>query len=179
LIRSSVLPESWPSDAALVQRSALRSYRGPLSPKQRQPPGHPDRIDRDGGAQRDNLLAVAQVFARLHFDKPEWLEILGGQKAMIESPLIQEIVQESQRTGRVKTIVRFLQARFGAVPPAILAGLEQVKADEKLELLTDQAATCGSLPAFEEALRKELPAPPPASTRGKRKARKPHTEGQP
>lgn len=32
-----------------------------------------DRIDRDGGEQRENLLAVAQVFAQLHYDKPQRL----------------------------------------------------------------------------------------------------------
>ncbi len=34
-----------------------------------------DRIDREGGPQRAKLLAVTQVFARLHYDKPKWLNI--------------------------------------------------------------------------------------------------------
>jgi predicted transposase YdaD len=132
-----------------------------------------DRLEREGGAQQANLLAVTQVFARLHFDKPEWLEILGGRRAMIESPLIQEIVEESERAGRTKTIVEVLEARFGTVPPAITAGLEQVKEGEKLRRLTRQAAVCQSLQAFEGDLHKELSAPAPASTRGKRHSRKP------
>jgi hypothetical protein len=132
-----------------------------------------NRIEREGGSQADNMLAVAQVFARLKFDKPEWLQILGGKKAMIESPLIQEIVAESARAERVKAICRFLEARFGAVTPTIAAGLEQVQQPEPLDRLTAQAALCPSLSAFEEALRQELPAPPPTSTRGKRRSRKP------
>jgi hypothetical protein len=131
------------------------------------------RIDREGGKQRANLLAVTQVFAGLHFNKPEWLDILGGEKAMIESPVLKRIVAESARAERVKTLVRFLQARFKAMTPTITAGLEQVKGAQKLEHLTDQAATCLSLQAFEDALLKELPAPTPASTRGKRRSRKP------
>jgi hypothetical protein len=132
-----------------------------------------DRIDMDGGAQKENLLAVAQVFARLHFDKPEWLEILGGTKVMIESPLIQEIVSESARVTRVKDTLDILETRFKAVTPTITAGLEQVKEEEKLLRLMRQAVVCASLQAFEEALRQELPAMPPASTRGKRRSRKP------
>lgn len=97
----------------------------------------------------------------------------GGTKAMIESPLIQEIVEESDRAGQVKAILRVLETRWGAVTPAITAGLEQVKAEEKLDRLTRQAVICPSLQAFEVALHQELPAPPPASTRGKRRSRKP------
>jgi hypothetical protein len=72
----------------------------------------------------------------------------------------------------VKTIVEVLKARFGAVSPATAAGLEQVQGDKKHARLTRQAATCASPQAFEERLRAELPAPPPASTRGKRRPRK-------
>jgi hypothetical protein len=132
-----------------------------------------DRLEREGGAQRANLLAVAQVFARLHFDRPEWLEILGGRQAMIESPLIQEIVAESKLEERVGAILDVLRERFGAVTPAVTAGLEQVKEKEKLVRLTRHAVTCASLQQFEERLRAELPPPRPASTRGKRRSRKP------
>jgi hypothetical protein len=132
-----------------------------------------DRLEREGGAQRANLLAVAQVFARLQFDKPEWLEILGGRKAMIESPLIQEIVSESRREERRKAVLDILGTRFGEVSPAVMAGLEQVKGEEQLLRLTRHAVTCLNPQAFEDWLRQELPAPAPASTRGKRRSRKP------
>jgi predicted transposase YdaD len=132
-----------------------------------------ERIDREGGAQTGNLLAVAQVFAHLHFNKPEWLKILGERKAMIESPLIQEIVQESRMAERAQATLDSLEMRFGTVPPAIRAGLEQVKNLEQLIRLFRQAANCVSLQAFEEAVRQELPAQPPPSTRGKRRSPKP------
>jgi hypothetical protein len=127
-----------------------------------------DRIDRDGGEQRPNLLAVAQVFAQMHFNKPQWLDILGGDKAMVESPLIQNIVQESKRTGQVELIVGTLQDKFGPVGPTIEAGLALMKEPASLRRLNVHAVTCTSLQAFEERLREELPKPP-ASTRGKRK----------
>jgi hypothetical protein len=131
-----------------------------------------DRLEREGGEQKANLLAVAQVFAQLHFDKPEWLDILGGSKAMIKSPLIQRIVEEKERGTWAKAAIEVLQERFRAVTPAISAGLEQVKETERLTRLTRQASVCASLQAFEEALLEELPKPPPASTRGKRRSRK-------
>jgi hypothetical protein len=131
-----------------------------------------DRIEREGGAQRANLLAVAQVFAKLHFDKPEWLNILGGRKAMIESPLIQEIVEESERGGHVKMILHILQERFGPAGPDISAGLAQVKEGEGLLRLSVHAGACTSLKDFAQHLRKELPRPAPPSTRGKRQSRK-------
>jgi hypothetical protein len=136
-----------------------------------------DRIEREGGAQVENLLAVAQVYARLHFDKPEWLGILGGRKMLIEFPIIQEIGAEFARAARVKTILLVLSARFGEVSSTVAAGLEQVKDEEGLTRLTGHAATCTNLQNFEDSLHKELPAPPPASTRGKRRSRKPSAEG--
>ena len=78
-------------DVAVAACASLARYDGPpevLLQRCR------DRIDRDGGKHTANLLAVAQVFAKLHFDKPEWLDILGGRKMIIETPLIQEIGAE-------------------------------------------------------------------------------------
>src|SRR5207237_1092036 len=100
-------------------------------------------------------------------------EILGGRKMIIETPLIKEIGAEFARAASVKATLVVLEERFGAVPPAITAGMEQVKGEDKLLRLTRQAVGCASLQAFEVVLRWELPAPPPASTRGKRKPRKP------
>ena len=145
-------------DVGVVPWASLAHYEGPpevLLQRCR------DRLEREGGKQRANLLAVAQVFARLHFDKPAWLEILGGRKAMIESPLIQEIVAEADRAGQVKVIVRVLRRRFGELTPTVTAGLEQVKEEERLARLADHAAIYPSLQAFADALGQELAAPPP------------------
>jgi hypothetical protein len=131
-----------------------------------------DRIDREGGKERENLLAVSQVFAKLNYDKPEWLDILGGRKMLIESPLIREIVDESERKVRMQSMLESLEERFGALPPSISAGLEHVKKIERLSWLNRRAAVCTSLQAFEDTLREELPKPSPASTRGKRRPKK-------
>ncbi len=92
---------------------------------------------------------------------------------LIDTPLIQELRAEFKQEERVNTLLEVLQTRFGTVTPYIAAGLAQVKEQEKLVRLTQQVVTCATLQAFEDALRKELPAPPPASTRGKQRSRKP------
>ena len=131
-----------------------------------------NRIDREGGSQHANLLAVAQVFARLHHDKPEWMEIFGGRQAMIQSPVIREIIEESECSGQVKLIVHILTTKFGAVTPTIEAGLALIKKPKQLLQLGAQASSCTDLRAFESALEEKLPRPQPASTRGKQKPRK-------
>jgi hypothetical protein len=83
---------------------------------------------------------------------------------MIESPLIQEIVEEFEQAERRQVIREVLEARFGAAPAAVADGLEQVKGEEKLVRLTRHAAVCPSLPAFENCLNQEL-----ANSQGSRK----------
>ena len=91
---------------------------------------------------------------------------------MIESPLIQRIVDESKREERVQAAVGALEERFSVVPPSITAGLEQVKNLDRLAWLARKATVCAGLQAFEDILREELPKPRPASTRGKRRPKK-------
>jgi hypothetical protein len=91
---------------------------------------------------------------------------------MIESPLIQEIVAESEQRATATAIVKFLTARFGPSPDALQAGLTQVKDAAKLDRPLQRAALCSGLPEFEDDLRKEWPSPTPASTRGKRRPRR-------
>ena len=65
-------------------------------------------------------------------------------EAMIESPLIQELVAERAH----KAILRFLAARFGSVPLEIAATVESVQDEAKIDDLIDWAARCPSLDEF-------------------------------
>lgn len=98
--------------------------------------------------QRESLLVVTQVLARLQFSDPQVFEILGGKEVMIESPLIQEIVQETIQ----KNILRVLRARFRSVPEELESELQQVRNDETLSMLIDEAATCPDLDSFRTRL---------------------------
>jgi hypothetical protein len=138
-----------------------------------------ERIDREGGQQRANLLAVTQVFTRLRFDRPEYLDILGGRNVMQESPLILELQEEACRKREVqvtrKHLLRVLRARFKeqlAEVAEVEKRLQDATKPDVLERLFEQALNCGTLMAFDESVRQEL-APPPASTRGKRRSGKP------
>ena len=156
-------------DIGVVTLASLAKYDGPpevLLQRCR------DRIEREGGEKRANLLAVSQVFAKLHFDRPEWIDILGGSNVMIESPWLQELADKSMRAGQVRSLLNVLEGRFGVVPPTITAGLEQIKEENQLDRLARQAGVSVSLQSFEDSLREEFPKPPPASTRGKRRPKK-------
>ncbi len=65
-----------------------------------------DRIEREGGQQKDNLLAVTHVFARLHYNKPEWLNILGGSKMIIETPFHSRDRRRVQASGACENHAR-------------------------------------------------------------------------
>ncbi len=94
-------------------------------------------------------------------------------RALKATPLLQAIMAEAKRAVRVKSLLVVLKARFGELTPTVTFGLERVKEDAQFNRLIDHAASCPNLEAFEEALRKELPARALASTRGNRRPRKP------
>ncbi len=98
--------------------------------------------------ERENLLAVSQVMARLRFQDQELLSILGGKRIMIESPLIKEILAE--RTQEDMVIV--LQGRFGAVPGEITARLGKITSEKKLNDLLAYSGQCPDLEAFRKRL---------------------------
>jgi hypothetical protein len=50
--------------------------------------------------EKGNLLAVCQVLTQLRHDEPGLLEIFGGTRAMIESPLLKEFEERFKREGR-------------------------------------------------------------------------------
>jgi hypothetical protein len=100
------------------------------------------------GDERANLLAVSQVLARLKFPQPELLALLGGQRAMIESPLITELLVKT----RQDDIVEVLAGRFGKVPHEIVTRLRSVVKERELKALIRFAVRCPDLKEFRERL---------------------------
>jgi hypothetical protein len=102
--------------------------------------------------ERANLLVVTQILARLRYNDPKLLEILGGAQAVRESPLIVDLVASNMQ----KVILRFLAGRFGPEARDVQPELEPIKSEAKLEALVDLAAACPDLESF----RRGIPKPP-------------------
>jgi hypothetical protein len=154
-------------DVGAVPLVPLMNFDGPPEPLLRR---CRDRIDREGGEHRANLLAVTQTLMKLRFPQQEFLDLLGGSRAMIESPLIKEIVEKTRAETRQKDIEEDIQARFGPLPESARASLEGLTDKAKLGTLRRFANTCLTMEAFLERLAKETaPAPAPISSRRPRK----------
>jgi predicted transposase YdaD len=98
--------------------------------------------------ERLNLLAVTQVLTRLRYNRPGLLEILGGTRVMIESPLIQEMLAKA----RHEDIVRILVARFDAVPDDLKHKISAIQGESRLNDLVSWAARCSDLASFRSRL---------------------------
>jgi hypothetical protein len=77
--------------------------------------------------------------------------ILGGRRAMIESPLLDELKAEWTRETERRAILKILEARFGAGARALETELKTIDED-RLDDLLSLAATCRSLASFRKKL---------------------------
>ncbi len=100
--------------------------------------------------ERANLLAVTQVLTRLRYNDAGLLSallpILGGREVMIESPLIQELVAENTQ----RSILVFLETRFGEVPHEIAERIQSITDQDRLTELVRKAASCADLEEFQK-----------------------------
>ena len=71
---------------------------------------------------------------------------------MIESPVLQEFVQEAVVERAHKMILRFLAGRFGSVAPEIAVAVQSTQDEANLDELADWAARCPSLDEFRTRL---------------------------
>ncbi|MHB1556089.1 MAG: hypothetical protein ACYC61_01285 [Isosphaeraceae bacterium] len=106
-------------------------------------------------AKHEPLLAVTQVFTSLRYKDTSLLAILGGNKAMIESPLIRRIVAERSH----KDILRVLRKRFGPAPADVEAEVRSILDESVLDAAVDLATSSPDLEHFATALR-AVPRPP-------------------
>jgi hypothetical protein len=138
------------NDVGLVPWVPLTQFDGPPEPVLQQ---CRTRIDQQAaGDERANLLAVAQVLTQLRYNNPALLTIFGGSQAMIESPLIDEIVTRAKCEGQRKAIVKFLTTRLGPVPAELVAHLQTIADEARLDELAGWAASCPDLDAFRAQL---------------------------
>lgn len=116
-----------------------------------------ERIDRLAPPElHENLLAVTQVMTNLRYNDSSLLVLLGGARTMIESPLIQEIVEKASAKAAVEAkqedIETGLRARFGSLPRKVTKAIRKVDDKRKLSELVALAAQCPDLKTFEAML---------------------------
>ncbi len=115
------------------------------------------RIDRDAPPnEHENLLAVTQVLTGLRYNDTMLFQLLGGRKAMIESPVLQELIAERTRETMVRDVTDFLVARFGPKAEALEADLTAIGDEARLKELVKLAATCRTLGSFRKQLSARL-----------------------
>ena len=89
-----------------------------------------DAMDRwIGSPEYRNLLAAAVTIASLKYKDPKLLDILGGRKAVIESPLWQELFAEKMH----RTICNVLRSRLGDIPADVEAAIQSVRDEGQLD----------------------------------------------
>ena len=67
---------------------------------------------------------------------------------MIESPMIQELLEERTQQTTQRHILKILEMRFGPVPPEVSAAVRVVQDQATLESLFEEAFSCPDLAAF-------------------------------
>jgi predicted transposase YdaD len=137
-------------DVGLILWVPLSQFTGPPEPLLQQ---CRERIDRQAAPdERANLLAVVQVMAGLRYNDPRLLSILGGSRAMIESPVLQRLTAEREAETQRKDILKILRVRFGPLTQDVTASLQTIEGKSKLDELVEVAASCPDLEAFRARL---------------------------
>jgi hypothetical protein len=98
-----------------------------------------------------------QLLANLRFDKELLKKLFAREGVMIESPILQEWLEEHEIKVRRGIVLNKLEQRFGSIPADLSAAVRVVTDPKQLESLLDAAYASPSLDEFRKAL-----TPPPA-----------------
>jgi hypothetical protein len=148
------------NDVGLIPWVPLTRINGPPEPVLRE---CRDRIDQSAAPdERENLLAVTHILAGLRYNSANLSRFFGGQRAMIESPVLQEILAQQVS----KLISNILVARFGAAASDVITNVCKIEDEARLEELNTFAAVCPDLDAFRSRVQSVLESrTPPAAGR--------------
>jgi hypothetical protein len=137
-------------DVGLIPWVPLAKIDGPPEPVFRECRA---RIDRGAApGDRENLLAVTQFLARLDYNDPRLFELLGGRKAMIESPVLKELMAETVRRTKQADILEVLEGRFGRKARTLRRALKAIEDERQLKTLLNQSGKCPDLESFKKLL---------------------------
>jgi hypothetical protein len=134
------------NDVGMIPWVPLTRFSGPPEQILRQ---CRERIDRQATpAEHEALLAVTTLLTSVVFDDEALLNIFGGTRAVIESPLLNRILAQKEQQARQADVLHALQIRFKGVPDDLA---EKVRAVQDAQYLTDLhefAIVCPDLEAF-------------------------------
>jgi hypothetical protein len=137
-------------DIGLIPWVPLTKFTGPPEPIIRQCRTRIDQITSPD--EHANLLAVTQFLARLRYNDTKLFEILGGGRAMIESPLLPELKAEWTQEANVKAVMTILVGRFGSKANELENEIKAMSDETRLKELLLHAATCRTLGSFRKHL---------------------------
>jgi hypothetical protein len=78
--------------------------------------------------------------------------VLGGRKAMIESPVLKELMAENTRKTMQAAILKVLIGRFGRGARILRPALKAIEDDKQLDKLLIQSGKCPDLDSFKKLL---------------------------
>jgi hypothetical protein len=99
--------------------------------------------------QESDMLAISELMTELRFPDLKLLNLFGGKRIMIESPMLKKWLAENLH----EAIEEVLRARFKSVPRDLLTELHKIVNERRLKKLSGVAAKCPDLDAFREALK--------------------------
>ena len=136
-------------DIGLVPWALLGRYQGEPEPLFRRCREIIDAKASDD--ERGDLLAVTQILARLRYNDPRLFAILGGNRAMIESPMIDELQEHWTVNLSVRYILTTLRERFGTVDDESERLVRELR-PERMDAAMLSALRCQSLAEFKRTL---------------------------
>jgi hypothetical protein len=138
------------NDVGLISWVPLAKIEGPPEPVFRECRARIDRVD--SRADRENLLGVTQLLAHLNYNDPRLFQLLGGRKAMIESPVLRELMAENTRKTLQSAVLEILMGRFGREARTLRRGRTTIEDDKRLKKLLNQSGRCPDLESFRKLL---------------------------
>jgi len=137
-------------DVGLIPWVPLAKIDGPPEPIFRE---CRTRIDRDAPrGDRENLPGVTQILAHLNYNDSRLFQILGRRKAMIESPVLKELMAENTRKTMQASILEVLAGRFGREARSLRPALKAIEDDKQLKNLLNQCGKCPDLESLKKLL---------------------------
>jgi hypothetical protein len=138
------------NDVGLIPWVPLTRFSGPPEQILRQ---CRQRIDTHATpAEHEPLLAVTTFLASVVFDDAALLNLVGGNQAMIESPVFNRLLAQWKQMGaqqaRQSDVLDILQVRFDSVPDDLTEKVRTIVDEQRLSDLLKIAAVCPDLEEF-------------------------------